>query len=168
MSFFSDSKKRSDKEITELYNKYHTIIYRLCFTYMKNESDASDAVQETFFRLIKKSPRFENEEHEKAWFIRTASNICKDDLKRSHRKDESLEDHTEIQCGGEPHIDEVLQAILRLPDKYKTAVFLFYYEGYTSAQIAQILKMSASTVRNHLGEARKILKEKLGGDYYEE
>ena len=60
------------------------------------------------------------------------------------------------------HIDETMEAIRNLPDKYKTVVYLFYYEGYKSEEIAKILKKPSSTIRNHLREARSILRERLG------
>ena len=62
----------------------------------------------------------------------------------------------------EMKIDETMEAIQNLPDKYKTVVYLFYYEGYNSEEIATMLKKPSSTVRNHLREARGILKERLG------
>ena len=130
MSFFLPKKKRSNEEITEIYNKYRIMLYRVCFTYMKNNDDAADAVQETFYRLIRNCPIFDSEEHEKAWLLRTATNICKDELKRSRRKDECIDDHPDIQGKTEPHIDEVMYEIMQMPDKYKTVLYRYYYEKF--------------------------------------
>ena len=136
---------------------------------MKNTADTEDAVQETFYQLIRKAPSFENGEHEKAWLIRTAGNLCKNSLRHWWRKRETLECR-ERPPGHEtyPEIDETLNAVLELPDRYKTAVYLYYYEGYSSVEIASILGKPRSTVRNHLHEARGLLREKLGGDFNEE
>lgn len=71
-------------------------------------------------------------------------------------------DGMEDMSGDEMHIDETMEAIRNLPDKYKTVVYLFYYEGYKSEEIAKILKKPSSTIRNHLREARSILRERLG------
>lgn len=71
-------------------------------------------------------------------------------------------DGMEDMSGNEMHIDETMEAIRNLPDKYKTVVYLFYYEGYKSEEIAKILKKPSSTIRNHLREARSILRERLG------
>ena len=135
---------------------------------MKNPMDTEDAVQETFFRFISKSPRLESVEHEKAWLIRTATNICKDELKHWWRKHENIDDHLELQTEDTIKVDDVFQTVMELPDKYKTVIYLYYYEGYDSAEIAGILKKPKSTIRNHLHEARNLLKERLGEYIYEE
>jgi len=159
---------RTAEEITKIYERHKNMIYRICFAYMKNASDAEDAVQETFFKLISARPFFENEIHEKAWLIRTATNLCKNMLRSWWRKRENLDDHENIRGDNNVEIDETLSVVLGLPDKYKTVVYLYYYEGNNSAEISEILKKPKSTIRNHLHEARKILKEKLGGELYEE
>ncbi|MBR5683418.1 MAG: RNA polymerase sigma factor [Ruminococcus sp.] len=158
---------RTDKEIEELYERHSKTVYRVCYAYMKNPADTEDAVQETFYRLINKGPWFKSAEHEKAWLIRTAANICKDELKHWRRKCEDIDEHTELRTGDSIETDEVLEAVMELPDKYKTVIYLYYYEGYNSAEIAEILKKPGSTVRNHLHEARGLLKERLG-EYFNE
>ena len=159
---------RTDKEIAEIYERHSKTVYRVCFAYMKNPMDTEDAVQETFVRLITKSPRLESEEHEKAWLIRTAANICKDELKNWWRKHENIDDHLDLQAEDMPKTDDVFKAVMQLPDKYKTVIYLYYYEGYDSVEIAKILKKPKSTIRNHLREARNLLKERLGEYIYEE
>ena len=68
---------RTDREIAEIYERHKKTVFRVCFAYMKNTADTEDAVQDTFFQLIKTGKPFESEEHEKAWLIRTATNICR-------------------------------------------------------------------------------------------
>lgn len=161
------SLSRSEKEIVELFSAYSSMVYRISFAYLKSASDAQDIVQETFIRLIKNRPRFESKEHEKAWFIRTATNLCKNELRHWWRKRENIEDY--YSFGKEdPKIDEVFIEVMKLPNKYKTVVYLYYYEGYKSPEIANILKKPNSTIRNYLHEARLLLKERLGEDFYEE
>ena len=164
----SKSLLRTDKEIKEIYERHRQTVYRVSFAYMKNSEDAADAVQETFIRLIRKAPAFENTEHEKAWLIRTASNICKDELKHWWRKHDDLDNYKETESTEKTEIDDVIMAVMDLPDKYKTVVYLYYYEGYTSVEIADILGKPKSTIRNYLHEARKILKERLGDIINEE
>jgi RNA polymerase sigma-70 factor (ECF subfamily) len=158
---------RTDKEIAEIYGRHKLAVYRVCFAYMKNPADTEDAVQETFFRLIKAGTAFESEEHEKAWLIRTATNICKNVLRSWWRKRENLEDYENLQGKTDVEIDDTLSVVMGLPERYKTVVYLYYYEGYDSAEISQILKKPPSTIRNHLHEARNVLREKLGGDFDE-
>ena len=159
---------RTDKEIAELYERHRQTVYRVCFAYMKNPADTEDAVQETFFKLIKAGPAFESTEHEKAWLIRTATNVCKNALRHWWRKRENIEDFRDVLPAEESKTDDVIRTVLELPDRYKTAVYLYYYEGYTGAEIAKLLKKPQSTIRNHLHEARLILRERLGDDFDEE
>mgnify|MGYP002627413964 CR=1 FL=1 len=160
----SKSLLRTDKEIEEIYERHRMTVWRVGLAYMKNPVDTEDTVQETFFRLISKGPRFESGEHEKAWLIRTATNVCKDELKHWWRKHEDIDDHAELQSKDAMKTDDAFGAVMELPDKYKTVIYLYYYEGYDSAEIADILKKPKSTIRNHLREARNLLKERLGED----
>lgn len=158
----------TDKEITEIYLRHMKTIYRVCFAYMKNSADTEDAVQDTFIKMIRYKTAFESEDHEKAWLIRTASNVCKDILKSWWRRREKLEDYEDLHSVDGIEVDDTLKVVMSLPDKYKTVVYLYYYEGYTSVEIAGILNKSSSTIRNYLHEARNILREQLGSDFNEE
>ncbi len=154
-------KNRSPRE---MYQEHCQTVYRVAFTYMKNSYDAEDAVQETFARLIRSGERFRSREKEKAWLIVTVSNVCKDMLRRHYRSDRALEDYQYLAAP--PHeIDETMEAILRLPEKYKTVVYLFYYEGYTAREIARMLGEKPNTVSSRIGRARLLLKTMLGGGF---
>ena len=157
----SKSLLRTDKEIAEIYERHSKTVYRVCFAYMKNPMDTEDAVQETFIRLISKNPRLESEEHEKAWLIRTATNICKDELKHWWRKHENIDDHLELQGEETINTDDVFQAVMQLPDKYKTVIYLYYYEGYSVREIAAAMGRSEGTVKSWLHRARRLLKQRL-------
>ena len=150
----------SRDEFEAFYNKYREYVYRLCYTYMKRAADAEDCAEDVFVKVLSYEPKFNGEEHEKRWLAVAASNHCKNKLKKRNRDDTSL---SEIADEGqeENKNDEVLQAVLGLPDKYKSVVWLYYYDGYKTAEIAGILKKPASTVRNLLSEARAILKKVL-------
>ena len=156
---------RTDREIADIYQRHVQSVYRLCFSYMKNPADTEDAVSDTFCRMIQAGAVFESEEHERAWLIRTAGNVCKNSLKHWWRRNEPLEEYAHLPGGMAAEIDGTLEAVMGLPDKYKTAVYLFYYENYTGAEIAAILRKPQSTIRNHLQEARILLKRKLGGEF---
>lgn len=156
---------RTNKEVTESYEKYKLMIYRVCFTYMKNVTDTEDMVQDTFIQLIRKGPKFESDEHEKAWLLRVAINLCKNKLKHWWRKRSSIENEERLGGSTNIQIDTTLQVIMDLPDKYKTVIYLYYYEGYDSVEISNMLEKPASTVRNHLHEARNELRKKLGGEF---
>jgi len=154
---------RTNDDIAEIYARHVQTVYRVCFTYMKNAADTEDAVSETFIKLLKAAPLFDGEEHEKAWLIRTAANVCKDNLKHWWRKREDLAEYAEkLETHDFFFKDDVTDAIFKLPEKYKSVVYLYYFEGYTGAEIAEMLRKPHSTIRNYLREARNILRERLG------
>lgn len=157
--------QRTGKEIAEIYNRQVDTVYRICFSFMKNRQDTEDMVQETFLRLISRDVEFVSEEHEKAWLIVTASNLCRDNLKKWWRRTVSIDDPALGLKQPPFEIDEVLAAILKLPAAQKTAVYMYYYEGYSTADIAGYLRCPEATVRSRLARARKALKQKLGGDF---
>lgn len=152
----------SERELSDIYHRNVDAVYRLCYSMMKNAADTEDAVQDTFLRLISHGKSFENERHERAWLIVTASNLCKDRLKHWWRKNTGLED----QPLAAPQSDEdreVLLAVLALPDAYKTVVYMYYYEGYSAHEISELLSCTEGTVRSRLTRARRKLKANLGG-----
>jgi len=159
------SLQRTGKEITEIYNRHVDTVYRICFSFMKNVPETEDMVQETFLRLISSPVVFQSKAHEKAWLIVTASNLCRDTLKKWWRKTEDINDPTLGLKQPPFEINEVLAAILELPHDQKTVVYMYYYEGYSTADIASYLRCPHATVRSRLSRARKNLKMKLGGDF---
>ena len=152
-----------DKEefFTKVYDTYADDIYRLCFSFMKNPMDAEDAVQETFLKFYGSDKEFASEKHIKAWLVVTASNHCKNLLKQWWRKRKDIEELREVIGGESGEADEMMELVMKLPEKYKTAVYLYYYEGYDSREIAELLKKPASTVRSYLQKARRLLKAEL-------
>ena len=159
----TESLLRTDNEIAEIYRRHVKTVYRVCYTYLQNHADTEDAVSDTFVKMIRNAPKFNEEEHEKAWLIRAAENVCKNFLKHWSRRSENIADYTNtLKTEDNPETNKLLEAVLSLPDRYKTVIHLYYYEGYTSVQIAEILRKPQSTVRNYLHEARGILKERIG------
>ena len=154
---------RSEREqFVEVYSRQVDTVYRVCYSFMKNKADTEDMVQETFLRLVSTKKRFENERHERAWLIVTASNLCKDSLKKWWRKNENIEDFLDI--AEEPkQEDSILDIILQLPEDYKDAVYMYYYEGYTTVEIASHLGCPEATVRSRLMRARNKLQTMMGG-----
>lgn len=150
------------QKFVEVYDRQVDTVYRVCYSFMKNRADTEDMVQETFLRLLSTGKEFENERHEKAWLIVTASNLCKDNLKKWWRKSENIEDFLDL--AQEPRQDDgVLELILQLPEEYKDAVYMYYYEGYTTVEIARHLRCPEATVRSRLMRAKKKLQVMMGG-----
>ena len=148
------------------YLRHYKAVYRLCYTFMKNPQDAEDCAEDVFLRAMTSGAAFENERHERAWLTTTAMNLCKDRLKHWwRRKVTPLDEQIDLPAPGAPGEDSgLLDAVMALPVKYKEVVWLHYYEGYQTDEIAAMLGRPASTVRNQLRDAREKLRQQLGGD----
>jgi len=155
--------KRTQKEILDTYEKYYEMIWRICLVQFGNTHDAYDATQETFIRLMNDTKSFHNEEHEKAWLIRTAVNYCKNVLKSSHRKNEiGLDSGKPLEAGILPDkYADVYETMMELPEKYRVILYLYYYEGYSLKEIAGMLRINASTLRSRFAKAKELMKEYL-------
>ncbi len=150
------------QQFLEIYNRQVDTVYRVCYSFMKNQADAEDLTQETFLRLLSTKKEFENDRHERAWLIVTASNLCKDALKKWWRRNENLDDFPYLAAETKEE-DGVLEAVLQLPEEYKDAVYMYYYEGYTTVEMARFLNCPESTIRTRLMRAKKRLQILLGG-----
>lgn len=152
------------ENIETIYLRHFKTIYRVCYTFMKNPQDAEDCAEDTFVRLLTHDAQFENERHERSWLTTTAMNICKDKLKHWWHHRLTLIDEEMEQAVSPDENREVIDAVMALPVKYKEVVWLHYYEGYQTDEIAVMLNRPPSTVRNQLRDARAKLKLTLGGD----
>lgn len=148
-------------EDLEMIRKYSPMVYRMAYSLLKDQYDAEDIHQEVFEKYLKKRPRFESAEHEKAWFLRVTVNSCKNLWKTAWRqKVVSLEE--EMADGVvQDKPDEIIDIVKQLPQKYRIVIHLFYYEELTIEEIAKVLNAKPSTVRTHLTRARAKLKELL-------
>ena len=159
----NDTQQRGERTVMKVYDEHAPMLYRIAFTYLKNQYDSEDALQECFLRYLRSRPSFSDPQHEKAWLIVTVSNICRDMLRSKSRRHESLEEHGDLAVPP-PETDDLMAAILRLPNRYKTAIYLYYYEGYSVDEIARMLHKPSNTIKTRLARARKLLKKELGGD----
>ena len=153
----------TENYIHYLIRKYSDMLMRISYSYMKNLSDAEDITQDVFIKLLEKSPSFENIEHEKAWLIRIAINLNKDKLKSAYFKNTAPLEGDFIDITKEDN--EIIEAVLMLPLKYRSIVLLYYYEDYSIAEVANILNLKESTVGSQLSRARKLLKPILKEDF---
>ena len=157
----------SDVDFESFYERHWKYVYRLCFTYLKSETDAEDCAEDVFVKILTGSYEFESEAHERKWLTVTAVNLCKDMLKSHSRKNVgSLDDETspEIAAPEPEDYSDVLDAVMNLPTKLKDVIWLYYYQGYSTDEIAGILGRPPSTVRNQMRDARELLRNVLGAD----
>ncbi|MBO5870584.1 MAG: sigma-70 family RNA polymerase sigma factor [Clostridia bacterium] len=156
---------RSEQEVRRAIERYSNTVNRICMTHLKNYHDTEDIFQTVFLKYALNSVEFENDEHEKAWIIRVTINACKDLLKSFFRNRTVPLDEIILKTEDNSNENsEVLEAVLSLPQKYRTVVYLHYYEGYTAVEIAKMLNKNENTVYTHLTRAKKMLKDILGGD----
>ena len=164
----------------EVIRRNSDLVYRLAFSLVKSKADADDIYQDVFWQYLRRIPIFENEQHEKAWFIRVTVNRCKNHwkspwMKRRAELHEEAGLYVEARTGegtvsmsGE-HTAEaeenlaLIETVRQLPEKYRVVIHLFYYEEMSVEESGRITGSRASTVRTRLTRARRMLKERLGG-----
>lgn len=143
-------------------SRYADMVYRLAFARTKSRYDADDILQEVFLRYIRSAPDFQEEEHCRAWLIRTTVNCSKTLLMPAwFRKTVPLDDTLVAEMR---ETGEVYDAVLRLPKAYRTVVHLYYYEGYSVAEIGGLLGCKEATVKTRLHRARNLLRDTLKGE----
>lgn len=151
----------SAPQLEEAYDTCAAAVYRLAMVYLGRHADAEDVTQETFVRLLCRAPAFSGREHQKRWLLQVTANLCKDQLRGFWRKQvTTLEDTLPAAPARER---EALDAVLALPDKYRMPIHLYYYEGYSVAEIAEILKLGQSAVKMRLKRGRELLRPELEG-----
>ena len=153
--------------ISDLLDKYGDMVIRIAYTYLKNRADAEDIVQDVFLRIIDKKPSFNDENHEKSWLIRATINMCKNKVNMFWNKNKcSIDDVQEFAVSDKYNTDtSVFQAVMALGEKYRVVVYMYYYEGYSTPEIAKVIGKSETTIRSLLHRARNKLKDMLKEDY---
>lgn len=149
-----------NQQAERLLGEYGNSILRLAYSYLHQMSDAEDVLQDTIIQYIKNSPSFESTAHEKAWLMRVAINISKNKIAYK-KKRETLELDENLFIEEEKDLKFVWDAVKSLPPKYSEVIHLFYHEGYTTAQIAEMLSKNEATVRSLLHRGREKLKVML-------
>lgn len=155
-----------DKKIIEkAVWDYSGSLLKIAYTYTKNICDAEDIVQEVFLSLMMEKKEFVSSEHIKAWLIRVTINKSKNHIKSVWiSKRTSMPEELESLSHKE---SEVLDAVFSLEEKYRIPIHLFYYEGYSIAEIAELMGRKPATIGSWLDRGRKKLKKQLGGEMFE-
>lgn len=140
---------------------YADMILRISYQYLKQTCDAEDICQTVFLKYITANMEFDNAEHEKAWIIRTTINTCKDHLRSAFfRRTVALEDAAQIAAPDVPDT-WLLDAMKNLPEKYRISLYLYYYEEYSTREIAGVMGVSESSVAQYLSRGRRKLRTYL-------
>ena len=148
----------------EVVYQYSDMVTRIAVMNVKNYDDAKDCYQNVFMKLYCCNKKFESEEHLKAWLIRVTINECKDYQKQFWKREIDID---KLILGQEDQRLIILPIVMNMPSKYRNVLYLYYYEAYSTNEIASILKENHNTIKSRLIRGRKLLKKKLGDDFYE-
>ncbi len=153
------------RNAARLVNDYADMIMRIGLMYLKQTYDAEDICQEVFIKLMSAELTFEDREHEKAWIIRTTINTCKDRKKLAFYRYWSGEPKEELVSGDDFTGNDLLEEIKKLAKWQRVAIYLYYYEEYSTAEIAMLTGRTKSSVQKDLSRGRKFLKNILESEY---
>ena len=155
-----ENKEVLNQKAETLLKNYGNHILRLAYSYLHNMNDAEDVLQDTLVQFLRTAPFLETPQHEKAWLLRVAGNISKNKIRYNKLRDTDELDELLISEEKED-LSFIWNAVKALPVKYSEVIHLYYYEGYSTREIADILKKSESTIRSHLHRGRLKLKKVL-------
>lgn len=148
--------------VDDTFQKYGDRIFSVAFSICRNRADADDVVQDTLIRYYSVHKDFASELHLKAWLLRVAINRAKDMVSSFWRRNTvGWEDYMDELAFEEPQDSRLFEAVMRLPEKYRIVIHLFYYEDYAIEEIASILRRPGGTVKSQLNRGRKLLKNML-------
>lgn len=152
------------EEVASLYRRHAGMVYQISRMLLKNGPDAEDAVQTVFGRAMEREEPFDSPDHERAWLIVTTRNECKNQLRHWWRTKRADADALDTLTWEQPGDGELWDMILQLPEHEKTALYLHYYQGYSTEETAELMHSKPSTVRSWLFRARRKLKDQLEED----
>ena len=136
----------TDERFEALAAKYIDMVYRVAFGALKNREDAEDVTQEVLIKLYREKRDFESPEHVKRWLIRVTVNQSRKLFRSPWRRAEPLEDYAERLGFEQPEDRGLFLAVMGLEAKYRLPVLLYYYEGYSTAETAELLGLPPNTV----------------------
>lgn len=151
----------SKEEFVVFTEKYMDTIYRVAYSWTRNSHDANDVTQDVLIQLYKTTREFESDSHMKNWLIRVTVNQCKMLFRSPWSKMEDIGEYADtLEFEEESHLD-LFQAVMNLDKKYRVPILLFYYEDYSTTEIASILGIPEKTVSTRLFRAKAKLKNYL-------
>lgn len=148
--------------LESLIQIHQNTLYRAALAILGDAHEAEDAVQDAFLRCLEKGPEFESPAHEKAWLLRVTVNGCKSRLRSPWRRRTAPLLDTYPAAG--PEEQSLMETIGALPARDRAVLHLYYYEGYQTAEIAEMTGWREGTVRSRLTRARAKLGALLKGE----
>ena len=133
---------------------HRDVVFRIALTYLRDRADADDVAQDVFLKLLKSDAQFESWEHLRRWLIRVTINECKSLFRKPWRRVEDIENLADSLSAAQA----VLSDVMRLPERFRIPIVLYYYLGFSTSEIAELLHVPAATVRTRLARGRSKLK----------
>ena len=148
------------QSLEELIEAYQKSLYAAAFNICRNTDDANDVVQDTFIQYYTTKKQFQDEEHLKAWLLRVAINRAKDISRSFWKKNRlSIEDYAEAVPFESREQTGLFEAVMRLPEKYREVIHLYYYEDLSIKETARILRITEGSVKMRLSRGRSFLRD---------
>ena len=148
------------QSLEELIEAYQKSLYAAAFNICRNTDDANDVVQDTFIQYYTTKKQFQDEEHLKAWLLRVAINRAKDISRSFWKKNRlSIEDYADAVPFESREETGLFEAVMRLPEKYREVIHLYYYEDLYIKETARILRITEGSVKMRLSRGRSFLRD---------
>ena len=151
----------TNERVTCLAQRYIDTVYRVALNYLKSPADADDITQNVFLKLLQEKKPFDSDEHVKHWLIRVTVNECKNLVRSRWWRAEAIEEYAGQLVFDNQAQSDLFHMVMALPRKYRLPIYLHYYEGYSTQEIGQLLKLPKNTVCTQLKRGRELLKESL-------
>ena len=149
--------RKNETDIRHILQTHGDALYRSACLLLGNPHDVQDVLQEVLLRFLEKAPSFSSTQHERAWLLRVTNNCCMDCL-RFRRRHAYTDLDLLRECLPAPEQQAHLEELYALPAKWKSVLILHYFEGYSVAEIAKILRLSENAVKKRLQRGREALK----------
>lgn len=148
-------------EFKRAFSRHGDMVFRIAYTYMRSPADADDVTQDVFVKLLKSQKSFESDAHLRNWLARVAVNRCKSLFRAPWRRVEDIEDYIETLAVPTKEHRDLLLAVMRLPEKYRVPMALYYYGGFSTGEVADLINVPAATVRTRLARGRDKLRQAM-------
>ncbi len=160
----SASQGPATEDVETVIHQYADMVYRMAYAWMRSKADAEDVFQDVFLSYAQKHPVFQDEGHRRAWLLRVTVNRCKSLHRSAWRRHRASLEEARTAAVPAPEFDDLHQALSRLPARYRAVIHLYYFENYSTQEIAALLHLPHGTVRTQMTRARRLLGDMLQGD----
>lgn len=158
---------RKPTSVRQTVERYRDMVFRIAFAYVRNAADADDVAQNVFVKLIRLNKTFDSDDHLRHWLVRVTVNECRSLFRSPWRRIEDIERYAESLAMPTPEHIDLLVSVMRLPERYRIPLVLYYYGEFSTDEVADILRIPAPTVRTRLARGRAKLKTLLEAETHD-